>query len=238
MEVVDTRTGALVAVEREPTGYDQALKRAVLVKLRDGRELLVDPRITKAELDERLGKRYIYSEMLASLICSHLASGKRAKEIAEMVGMPDVRTMSEWRLQHPYFKNLWEEAMKMYAEDCAAQATIEAREGLTASKDTIPGKKLYVDTMKWAAEKADPASFGQKIKVDGEIATKTTLIIETGIRRSGDPGFQASPIKPPTEIKEVKEADPAMLAFNEPLQGGELVNPDEVLAGFPEDGEF
>ena len=47
------------------------------------------------------------------------------------------------------------------------------------SKDDVPGCKLAVDTLKWAAEKASPDYYGKREQVQG--GTSISVILNTGV---------------------------------------------------------
>lgn len=209
IEIYDIYTGEIVRVQLGvaslPKSFEDLAKGAVPVTI-GGRTVYVDPQISLENLEARLNTHVPFSPILCELICEKLAEGLTPPEVAELAGMPTTTTMRRWRKQHPEFEEMWRMALQDYADMKAREALDTAREvHLGGDPDAVGGGKLFVDTLKWAAEKADPDKFGSRMKVSGEVKHAVALMVDTGIRRVGDTGFTAPVISHGQRVAEEKE---------------------------------
>lgn len=119
-----------------------------------------------------------YSLLKADQICQMLIEGKTLKQICSMPDMPSSARIYHWLAMHPEFKQRYEEARKQRAEYFHDEAIHIATQPLM--KDEVPGAKLAVETLKWAAEKNDPHRFGKKDTVE-HTGQAINITLQTGV---------------------------------------------------------
>lgn len=112
-----------------------------------------------------------YSEELANEICTQIAQGKSLAAICRDPRMPHFVTVFDWRRKYPEFD-------KRYADARGDQADSHVEEMLRVARRKpatlveAQQNRLLVDTLKWRATKMKPASWGDKITLDGEIGVR------------------------------------------------------------------
>lgn len=135
------------------------------------------------------GRPTVYSEAVATAICNAIAiDNLTLREICSQPSMPALSTVMLWAMDsnHPF--------SEQYARARAAQAELRvdeldslARSAIGLVKLTPAGEcvdpgavaaiKLLIDTRKWAASKALPKVYGDKldIKTDAKFVSLTDL---------------------------------------------------------------
>jgi hypothetical protein len=155
-------------------------------------------------LERGIGPAYLrrmnqkrFSAIHADLICEKITQGRTLLKACEDLNL-DYATICRWKREHPAFANSLEDAKRDRAEAFHDEAI-----------DTSIGSfdpKLKVETLKWAAEKGNAEKFGNKTKIVGDPNAPLSFIIDTGIRRPGDPGYVAPPEETPAiEIEKPAE---------------------------------
>lgn len=146
---------------------------------------------------EKLGllrtKRWVYNDMIAELICQRVTEGETLLEIcgpkqntAGQKIMPPYFIVVKWRRERPEFDLKLKQALSDRSEILADHASEQSK---LADEDNATAQKLVVDTLKWRTGVDNPDKFGAKTKISGEIEATTIFVINTGIRRLGDPGY-------------------------------------------------
>lgn len=126
----------------------------------------------------------IYNLQMADTICDHIREGRTLKEICSNADMPTQTRFYAWLALYPELRIRYEQARKQRA-DCFHDKALEIALSMP-NKDMVPGCKLAVDTLKWAAEKASPDYYGKKEeKASGGTAINITL--HTGVLDSQAP---------------------------------------------------
>jgi hypothetical protein len=118
-----------------------------------------------------------YTSKLGLRICERIALGETLTSICEDEGMPDRRTVFRWVVGNDAFCRLYAQAREQCADslfDEALRVAKDADDG--GEKDCVPGSRLYVDTLKWAAAKLRPRSYSDKVQVEqsGEVRVVVT----------------------------------------------------------------
>lgn len=163
---------------------------------RESRELIVD------EIRRGPKEKWFYSKEFAEIICQKISEGMSLEDVCLEEGIPSRWVISKWRLENPEFNEMIKIARQIRAEYYHDEAIKVARKKKT--RNEVPGAVLEVATLRWAAQVNDPGTFGNKVKVESEQTQKVQFIIETGIRRPGDPGYI---IDETAKLKEVKKVD-------------------------------
>lgn len=173
-------------IEQQETDF---FKRFDAIHDNEG-NLVYVPRGTSAEARKQIqGANYHfpYSPLLADQICQKVADGGLITHICKEPGMPPYPTLAKWRKFHPEFDDAYRQAVRDRAEAFMAKA-IEEVEQSTSDRDEINLARLRADVYKYVAKVGDPDSFTEKQQVKADVEVKG-FIVETGIRRPGDPGF-------------------------------------------------
>lgn len=124
-----------------------------------------------------------FSIPLANLILQKIFEGKRLSQVANMDGMPNIRTIYSWLRTNQEFALEYEEALKvkgLYAFDAIEEIADLAR---YAHKDEVPGLKTSLDAYKFIAERSDRSRYGPPTSSQG--SSGVTIQINTGV--SSDP---------------------------------------------------
>ena len=122
---------------------------------------------------------HTYSTMLADHICGMIREGKTLQDICRQPDMPSINRIYGWLNIHPDFKRRYQMARRDRADHFHDKALDIALN--VGHKDDVPAAKLAVDTLKWAAEKANPEQYGQKTEVKQTSAQSVTITLHTGV---------------------------------------------------------
>ncbi len=136
-----------------------------------------------------------FSLETAAAICDLVRSGKTIAAIAKMDEFPSATTIYNWKSLFPLFAEKLEAAIKdrsFYFQDMIID---DLKEVENLHKDEVPAKKLQVDTAFKLMEKSNPEVFGNKVQLSGNKDAPLTMVIDTGIRRQGDEGFDDDKFK-------------------------------------------
>lgn len=119
-----------------------------------------------------------YSPLMADVICEQIREGKTLQAVCQEQGMPSATRFYIWLSLHPELRIKYEQARKQRADrfhDKALEIALAM-----PSKDMVPGAKLAIDTLKWAAEKANPDYYGKK-ETEGPKGTSINITLHTGV---------------------------------------------------------
>lgn len=173
----------------------------------EGQMVRVQTGVHYREVDFK--RRYALSDALADVICQKVMEGTAFTDIPLIPGMPSIGALRRWQKNSPEFAERIKEARRYRAEKMRDTAVNLGKDSVGRDKDEIPGRKLAIDSLKWAAEKDDPATYGSKIEVAGNVVVEMRL--ETGIRRINDPGaiiIETAPALPaPIPLSKPEEDD-------------------------------
>ena len=125
-----------------------------------------------------------YSPLMADVICAQIREGKTLQTICQEPDMPSITRFYSWLALNPELRVKYEQARKQRADRFHDQA-IELALSMP-HKDMVPGVKLAIDTLKWAAEKANPDYYGKK-ETDGPKGTSISITLHTGVLDSTAP---------------------------------------------------
>lgn len=183
VELVDAYTGAVVAVQES---MDILPPTQFITTLVNGKEVMVQSGVESSRIDG-FRPKYEFNAILADVIVQKIAEGAALSKLAKTPGFPDAYTIARWRRLNPEFDEKVRYARQVRAEMLRDEAVETARSADGELADYVAGKRLSVDTLKWAAEKDDPGIYGasNKLKVEGSLGV-VQLIVETGIRRGLD----------------------------------------------------
>lgn len=88
---------------------------------------------------------------------------------------------------HPELRIRYEQA-RLQRADAYHDKALTLATDRTLTKDDVPRAKLEIDTLKWAAEKADPDRYGNR-KEALVTSQPSVIILNTGIDREGAPSI-------------------------------------------------
>lgn len=175
LEVIDEKTGALVAIEKVNRQEETSLKEHTLP---DGTIVLVDERIDPKTLKVVSKNAYVFNSGIASLICQFLTEGKSFDEICRMEGMPPLFILHKWRKMYKDFDEALEQSLRDKAYmfiDKAIQKIEQAT--VRGEPDYKSQSEMYLKF----AEKANPDRFGNRVKHSGDKDSPMSWTIVTGV---------------------------------------------------------
>lgn len=128
---------------------------------------------------------YTYTREVGDYFIQRVAEGKSITKTAKELSLP-LAVVMRWRAGHDDFESALQMAFKTRAETIRDRVLDEIEHGI--DKDEAPGKRVVIDTLKWAAGVDDKNRFGTT-KSEVAVTGGGILIVDTGIRREGDAGF-------------------------------------------------
>lgn len=198
LQTIDKRTGAVVAVQRsyedmyglpsEPSDIlSERENRLIRTELEDGTIVLLEHGVSLDEVDTLVSrKKWVFSENLAEVICSRIVNGASMTSLGKMKDMPSFGVLSRWRSEHPEFALMIDNAKRDRAELFFDKA-IDVAENVVDKEEAVIGKFKH-EVYKYAAQIGKPSEFSPQKNVKAEIGV-TSFVIDTGIRRAGDDGY-------------------------------------------------
>lgn len=198
IELVDLITGRVVAVQKSYRDLlNDKFEDLTEIQTPDG-PVWIEKGL---QIDRiRLRREFPYSRVMADLICEKVAEGQGLLKAVEELGIK-YSTVCRWRREHEEFKDALKQARQDRGEFYHDEALDRAR---AATKDTVAEDRLAVDTAKWAAEKADPGTFGAQKPGQGQPGAGAIIVqIATGITRI--PSSNPHPALAPREVTPVLE---------------------------------
>jgi hypothetical protein len=127
--------------------------------------------------------KYKFDFNTAVAICQSIREGKTLKQIDDDPSLPSLTVVHYWRRNNATFDEEIKLARKDRAEYYHDRVLDLANSEM--DKDDVPVAKFKADAYKWAAEKGDPASYGNKIEHSGSNVAPTIVVV-TGIERKPD----------------------------------------------------
>jgi hypothetical protein len=117
-----------------------------------------------------------YTPELVQTICDQLASGKSLRQICAAPDMPDRHTVRRWVVQHPDFREQYEEARLLWADELfeqiaeiSAQARRIAEEaegkGLNAHA-TVAALREEIRGLMWVCARLRPDKYGDRVSAE------------------------------------------------------------------------
>lgn len=120
---------------------------------------------------KHIGRPLTYTQELGDLICHRIAKGETLRALCQEEGMPHRQTIFEWRMKIPAFGDQYARAREASAEALEDEAVEASR--LANDKDSAAAARVLADTIKWAAAKRAPKTYGDRTTVD--LNAKLTL---------------------------------------------------------------
>lgn len=124
--------------------------------------------------------KYRFSMEQAMRICQAIREGKTLMQIAEDSTFPSIHVISYWRKLNTQFDEEIRLARKQRAEYYHDKVLELAN--TISDDDNVAVAKFKADQYRWAAEKGDPSSYGNKIEHTGSNVAPS-IIVYTGIDR-------------------------------------------------------
>lgn len=207
----DMTTGETVPVNENALTEDNRQKNQL--EITDAKHLVYGkvwvPRSTTAsDIKQITGeqKPVNYSPQMGEIIVSEIINGRTIRSITKDPRFPSYITFLRWRREVPSFGKAVDHA-KTHRAEAFFDLAIDTVTNLpkNSDSDSIKLAKLKSDVYKYAAKIGDQSVFGDKSHVTGDIQVGHYMI-ETGIRRPGDPGFKIDETKKLVEKENAKNA--------------------------------
>lgn len=130
-----------------------------------------------------------YTLEVADAICQMIREGATLRKIAETQGFPSVPVIYRWKELHPDFGRRLDHAYRDQALYHIDKASEIAEEAVTLPKEDVPAYKLASDLHIKLAGRKDPGRWNDNIKISGDKDAPLRILVDTGIRRITDDGF-------------------------------------------------
>jgi hypothetical protein len=125
-----------------------------------------------------VGRPSRYSKTLGLAICERIAGGETVVSICGDAKMPGRTTLFRWIVENEEFRDLYAIAREQCADAWFDEALKVSRDADdNCDPKLVPGSRLYVDTLKWAAAKLRPRSYSDKLQLEhsgGQTVTMRT----------------------------------------------------------------
>jgi len=131
-----------------------------------------------------------YTVKLGLAICERIASGETLANVCAGPNMPNRVTVYRWVVGDEKFCNLYTRAREQCADAWFDEA-LRVSEAADSNGDPkfVPGSRLYVDTLKWAAAKLRPRSYSDKLQL--EHSGSQTVTMKTDLSALSDEELEA-----------------------------------------------
>lgn len=133
--------------------------------------------------ERSVGRPSIYTDEIATEICTRLAEGESLRAICRLDHMPHEATVRGWALderKHPGFYTQfararqirafgWADEMLEIADDATADYAVQVGDGgpkLVVDHEHIQRARLKVDTRKWLVSKMLPKVYGDRLQAE------------------------------------------------------------------------
>lgn len=187
-EYVDFHTGETIPLEVPLEDAELSPNEDNYITLETDKGIVWVPKGTDINTLYGLNAKYIpYSPLLADRFCDLVANGTGVTKVCERSDMPSYSNICKWRRLYPEFEKKLEQARQDRAE-LYFEKTLEIAESTDANRDEINLAKLKIDAYRKSAQVGNPDRFGDRQNVKAQVAVGS-YVIETGIRRDQDPGF-------------------------------------------------
>lgn len=219
VEIIHIPSGKVVAIVGDPSDMARGYHGWTEIENEDGGKVFVQVGVPMDHLPDAR-KKYTYSHVMADLICEKIATGSLITKVSKIKGMPTYSTIAQWRREHPEFEEKIAQAYRDRAEffaDKAVEVADELRVHTALSderdengerkvlyksdSDSTAAARAKMEAYRIAAAWGNADRFGNKTKVTAEHTGSVSFVIETGVRKSDDPGFF------PDESKKLREVN-------------------------------
>ena len=185
IQIIDREDGRVLKVQGSPKSLKD--EEFLIQDVEGYGHVMVEKGIDPEVIRAMNLKSWPYLETTAEIICELVSQGETLSILSEKFDLPPYGILARWRREHPEFEEKLREAYGARAETYHAEALEQA---FAAHEDDVQSRKLKVETCKWAAGVDNPERFGARTKLVGDANAPLSLILDTGIRRPGDPGFR------------------------------------------------
>lgn len=157
-----------------------------VIDLKTGKLLMVQEHKGGPLVSAKRPGNHMFDQDRADLIIQKICEGEPMCTAALFAGV-SMTTLMHWRAREPDFEGALQMAIKARAEIIRDKIVDEIRYDI--GKDDAAGKRVKIDALKWLASCDDKQRFGTS-KSEVTVQGAGVLIVDTGIRREGDEGFQ------------------------------------------------
>ncbi len=193
IKVYSMLTGEVVQIVGEDSLVSRIPVELVEITREDGSKVVIQKGIepTPALLGTKDMK---YNRMLADVVCSRVCSGESLMAISKESGMPSYATFKKWIRENKEFEEALEKALQDKADYLTDRALEVAEEMHARERKNMPdvaAAKELADRLWQKAQSDKPGKYSPRMKLPEGNIGGVTIIFDTGIRRPGDPGYNA-----------------------------------------------
>lgn len=130
---------------------------------------------------KKLGRKTLYTEELAELICDRIASGETLLQICREEGMPSRITVLDWLKRYDSFLASYREARARQA-DHTYDSMVEMEKSVKDGEIDPQAARVILWSQQWRAARMSPSNYSEKVinehtgKDGGAIQMQTTVL--------------------------------------------------------------
>lgn len=190
-ETMDALTGEVLAVQQSKDDFFKTKEQSLIqIMMPDGRRVWCEKHISADRIPHKL-RHWVYSETIGDVIAQLIAEGGKISKVSdEHAGIPPYTIICKWRREHESFKRKLVQAESDRA-DLLFDTIDEIIKEMDASiaDDRVQKAKLKLEAIKTRSSVGNADKFGTKTKIVGDPSAPLMMVIDTGIRRPGDAGY-------------------------------------------------
>ncbi len=119
-----------------------------------------------------------YNKEIGDVILDLYSNGKTLNDIEEIAGLPSRRTIVNWRIKHPEFGALYDEALLSYSE-----CIIEEALGIADTEKDSKKAQNRINIRTWIASKYNRARFGDKLSIEQTVKLDIAPALKAAMER-------------------------------------------------------
>ena len=117
-----------------------------------------------------------YTVKLGRDICRRIAGGESLVSVCVSDGMPCRDSVYQWIIDHDKFSDMYAHAREQCADAWFDEALrVSGEADSSGDPKLVPGSRLYVDTLKWAAAKLRPRAYSDKVQIEQSGITEVVV---------------------------------------------------------------
>jgi len=114
---------------------------------------------------KKVGRPTVYSDKIASSICSQIAIGHSLRKVCLSKDVPSIQTIYVWFGKHPEFVEQYARA-KTDGGDADADKIEDIAEKVLTGEYDPQAARVAIDAFKWTASKKIPKKYGDRQQIE------------------------------------------------------------------------
>lgn len=110
----------------------------------------------------------LYTPEIADIICARIGEGQSVKRAIKGIGYPTIAEFYAWLRESEEFRRQYWTA-RAAAADALVEEMLDLCDECEEDKDCVGKARLQIDTRKWIAAKLQPAKYGDRLDLSGNL---------------------------------------------------------------------